>query len=416
MARREIEELRARLDEHRGREDALQQQLDDLRTQQEARPPPQIRTHMPDKFEGRKDDLEQFLDDVRSYCLLTNVPVAKQVDYAVRCLGKTVKKVWLSKKAKYLRLNPGAALTLDIFGQLLSNVYDNSDKVTKARDKLDQVYQGSDTLERYVERFTTLLSEVEVGGELSGGEKIHRFRKGLRDELKKVAVLDPTTGAPYQDIDALISALTKYDAAVGGTAQGKRQRLGGGPSVAVTTVDHAYPTATPDGTWTGHAYGHAYQPIPTYAAAPMAFGYYPQATPLASMAGGPPLYPRRDGAPPQMRVDKRIGFNPDRQCFSCQSMGHEAWFCPFKHMMEHPETPLSAQQLQVAQQIVRDRRARGVPLPAIPAQFAELINRGQAYGGGGMGGTGPAGGRHGRGRGRGRGRGYGRGRGRARGT
>jgi hypothetical protein len=95
--------------------------------------------------------------------------------------------------------------------------------------------------------------KLKLGGELSGGEKIHRFRKGLRDELKKVAVLDPTTGAPYQDIDALISALTKYDAAVGGTAQGKRQRLGGGPSVAVTTVDHAYPTAKPDGTWTGHA-------------------------------------------------------------------------------------------------------------------------------------------------------------------
>jgi hypothetical protein len=231
-----------------------------------------------------------------------------------------------------------------------------------------------------------------------------------------VAVLDPTTGAPYQDIDALISALTKYDAAVGGTAQGKRQRLGG-PSVAATTaVEYAYPTATPDGTWTGYNYGYGYQQAPTYAAAPMAMApVYPQAGPLASMAGGPSLYPRRDGVPPSMRVDRRTGFNPERQCFSCQSMGHEAWVCPFKQMAEHPEIPLTAFQLHIAQQIVRDRRARGVPLPVIPAQFAEMVNRGQAYGGVGTGGTGPAGRTGcGRGRGRGRGRGYGRGRGRAR--
>jgi hypothetical protein len=171
MARRELDDLRAQLDESREREDALQTQIDELRAEQEARPTPVIRTHMPDKFEGRKDDLEQFLEDVRSYCVLTNLPLDKRVDYAVRCLGKSVKKVWLAKKANYLRTNPGTALTLEIFGQLLGSVYDNSDKITKARDKLDGVFQGSDTLERYVERFTTLLSEVEVGGPaVRGGE------------------------------------------------------------------------------------------------------------------------------------------------------------------------------------------------------------------------------------------------------
>ena len=105
MARRQVEELQAALAEAEGREAAMAAELAELRQQAEnaevaaqnpANPQariPTVRTHLPEKFEGRRDDLEQFLDDVRSYCELTGVPANLRVDYAVRCLGKSVKKV-----------------------------------------------------------------------------------------------------------------------------------------------------------------------------------------------------------------------------------------------------------------------------------------------------------------------------------
>jgi hypothetical protein len=85
----------------------------------------------------------------------------------------------------------------------------------------------NEPLSKYVERITTLFGEVEAHETLSMGEKLHRFKKGLREELQDKAIIDPGTGLPYDDLDLLINALTKYEAAMGGGQRTfKRTRMG----------------------------------------------------------------------------------------------------------------------------------------------------------------------------------------------
>lgn len=444
MARRQVEELQAALAEAEGREAAMAAELAELRQQAEnaevaAQHPdnpqariPTVRTHLPDKFEGRRDDLEQFLDDVRSYCELTGVPANLRVDYAVRCLGKSVKKVWLTKKSTYLRQNPGAVVDLALFRELLSSVYDNTDKVAKARDKLDSVYQGNESVEKYVERFTTLLAEVEVSGDLSMGEKIHRFRKGLREDLKKFSAINPTTGKGFDDLDALISLLTRYDAAVGGPSQAKRLRTGhGGPSSSLATASVGQAPQVvgggQDGTFPYHNHAFGMMAAAPMVAAPFQVGHcYP--APLATVAAiqGTTPYPRRDGLPPEYRRDTRVAFPLDRTCYACNTPGHESWFCPLKKLREDPNAYLNQQQWDILQHIVKARQEVNQPVPPIPGLAGDLLRR--RVGGGhnnfrplgvgavpmqgwaGQGGAGSGRGRRIRGRDRGRGRARGRGR------
>jgi hypothetical protein len=220
-----LDAVRGRLDEYIQREQEREQERQQAEIA-EVRPVA-IRAHLPEKFEGRKDDWQQFMADVRSYCVLTRVPQAMQVDYAYRCLGKLPRKVWLSKRAAYERANPGNEVTLDVMNELMQSVYDSQDRATTARNKLDTVYKGNEPLSKYVERITTLFGEVEAHETLSMGEKLHRFKKGLREELQDKAIIDPGTGLPYDDLDLLINALTKYEAAMGGGQRTfKRTRMG----------------------------------------------------------------------------------------------------------------------------------------------------------------------------------------------
>jgi hypothetical protein len=220
-----LDAVRGRLDEYIQREQEREQERQQAEIAKVR--PVAIRAHLPENFEGRKDDWQQFMADVHSYCVLTRVPQAMQVDYAYRCLGKLPRKVWLSKRATYERANPGNEVTLDVMNELMQSVYDSQDRATTARNKLDTVYQGNEPLSKYVERITTLFGEVEAHETLSMGEKLHRFKKGLREELQDKAIIDPGTGLPYDDLDLLINALTKYEAAMGGGQRTfKRTRMG----------------------------------------------------------------------------------------------------------------------------------------------------------------------------------------------
>jgi hypothetical protein len=414
LADAEMEALNAELARVEAQNRALAEEVANLQAQ--ARPVP-IRTHLPDKFEGRKDDLPQFLDDVRSYCELTNVPAAKRVDYAVRCLGKTVQRVWASKLAVYQRQNPDAVITLDVFGELLSSVYDNSDRVTRARDKLDNVYQGRESIEKYVERFTTLAAEVEVGGDLSVGEKLHRFRKGLREDLKKVAAIDPTTGRQYEDLDALILTLTRYEAALGGQ---ERRPRGGAASAAAT--DGGGPDAEDGQERIGQEWtGYPTMPPQQY------YGFNPYAAPMMVphhfmpfMAAGalpmPSSIPhRRDGLPPDQRKDGRVAPPEDAECWSCGLLGHEKWGCPWKFMREQPDSNMPSELMATLKYDIRNCHRRGKRYPYMPegrhlrlmrAQGARVrVPQAAPLQWHGNGGRGRGGGNGWRGRGRGRGRG-----------
>jgi hypothetical protein len=95
-------------------------------------------------------------------------------------------------------------------------VYDTGDRATKARLKLDKIFQGADSLERYVERFTSLVAEIEAEEEISAPEKLMKFKSGLKSSLQLVALFDTETGKPFTSAEALIEFLTRYDAALSG--------------------------------------------------------------------------------------------------------------------------------------------------------------------------------------------------------
>jgi hypothetical protein len=366
--------------------------------------PTQIRTHLPDKFEGRKDDWQQFMADVRSYCVLTAVPVHLQVDYAFRCLGKMPKKVWLSKRQVWEATHAGEPVTLDTFDQLMTTVYDSQDRATRARNRLDTVYQGTEPLDKYIERITTLFSEVEVHEPLSMGEKLHRFKKGLREDLQEKCVLNPHTGNPYDDLDTLIAALTKYEAALGhGQRQPKQRRVGHqlaatGHSTGQRTLDNGPPLVVPQPS----------VPVPQLGAA--------QQGPVRDSHDNP-RFPRRDGLPPGDRHDFRSAPGERRQCFHCKVWGHEQWQCPVKKWEQGEE--LTSTDMANVQTVAQIYRAKGrvfpeygsrrpmlpMPpsLPMPPGYGGAAQGRGQGQGRGGdrgfRGGSGYRSGRRGGGRG-----------------
>jgi hypothetical protein len=431
-----IVELEEGAAEMRGQLDRIEQRLQEYRNanqvvQEEVRPA-SIRVHMPDKFESRKDDWNQFVADVKSYCMLTRVPAELQVDFAYRCLGKQPRKVWLSKRKAWEKIHPGENLTLDIFDALMQTVYENQDKAMVARNRLDTVYQGGDTLDRYIERITTLFGEIETKEELSMGEKLHRFKKGLREDLQDKTIIDPATGLPYEDLDVLISALTKYEAALGGGQRPPKRTRMGAPSGQVAGLAPPQPQGTGPG---AHYYENAYMD--------MGMGAPGMSTPgmaAAHIAGGPPPFnpcpSRRDGAAPHQRFDTRVAIPPDRRCYSCYCAGHEFHMCPFKKLQNR--IPLSHMDQimiqQCLQQCINEGRTppqvylhsvRGMSGPWGQGQGGDMGSRqvtrvSQTFPAGAAQGTfqvqgrdwGRGGGGFGRGRGRGRGGRRGRGRGR----
>lgn len=48
------------------------------------------------------------------------------------------------------------------FRECMSKRYDCTDIVAQSRQKLDQVFQSMETVEKYIEKFMSLLSDVEV--------------------------------------------------------------------------------------------------------------------------------------------------------------------------------------------------------------------------------------------------------------
>lgn len=320
----EMEQLRGEMQAIKTSLEALTQQLAQGRA-------PSVRAPLPETFKGQGDDFRYFMGTVRAYCELTNVPVDKRVDLAVSCLAKGPAKIWASHRAKLEKDNAGnqTVVNLDVFTTCMAKTYDSGDRVAKARVRLDKIFQGSDTLERYVERFMSLVAEIEAESELSTSEKLHRFRKGLKTDLQFSALMDTRTGRPFEDLDDLIQFLTRFDAALGGVSSQEK-----GPQLNAIRSDRPAKRGRP-----GRG---PHQPrVAVTRAQPSNFQYfdegmaYPMAQPFAAAAMGHPQfspgqpqrmwYPRMDGLPPERRVDMRQEIPADRKCYLCGRMGCEAW-------------------------------------------------------------------------------------------
>lgn len=258
------------------------------------RPPPantNVRVPTPTAFTGKRGSFQFFASKVESYSLITNIARDKWVAVALQCMEEKPTKVWGTYiKRKEREVKEGTFVpTWEEFKEFMSKRYDSTDQVAVSRQKLDNVYQGQDTVEKYIERFVTLLGDVETEWEISENDKIHMFLKGLNTNLRLACTVNPQTGEKFADLDSLCTFVVKYESnlKVGGMMRQEKKALG-----AVRTP-------------------------PQHGRVPPVQTPVPRSPFFGPVAGGG-------------KLDSRTHIPLDRQCFFCKQFGHEQWACRAK--------------------------------------------------------------------------------------
>jgi hypothetical protein len=258
--------------------------------------PVQVRAAPPSLFNGKRGSFMFFARKLASYAKLTNVPDAKWVALAVQHLEERPLKVWDAFVRKWEKDGGEEdAIEWEDFKAFMSKRYDATDTVAIARQRLDKVYQGNESVERYIERFVALLSDVEVEYEMVEQDKLHLFLKGLNVQLRLASTINPGTGKPFTDLDDLCSFVVKYE---GGFKSAHGDAQGGPAKRRAVSTFHTNLGAV-----------NSPEEVP----------------PFWGAVGGPPGAPGRGG-----KVDSRKSVPANRECYFCKQLGHEAWQCQLK--------------------------------------------------------------------------------------
>lgn len=107
--------------------------------------------------------------------------------------------------------------------------YEGTDLVTLARQKLDKVYQGNESIEQYIDCFVCLISDVKVENEMQELDKLHLFVKGRTTPKRFASTVNSRTGKPFTDLDDLCTFVTSIflvsspQGALEGYCQGKQR-------------------------------------------------------------------------------------------------------------------------------------------------------------------------------------------------
>lgn len=266
-----------------------------------------VRVQTPALFTGKRGSFAYFIGKVESYAKLTNVPETKWLALGVQHLEERPHKVWDAHVRKAAR--EGKELTWEDFKGFMEKRYDSTDLVTLARAKLDKVYQGNESVERYIERFMGLMSDVEVEYEMQEPDKIHLFVKGLSTPLRLASTINPGTGKPFTDLDDLCTFVVKYEAglkSVPGDGQGREPKKGRPylhqPQLGGVFGSQSNPYLEGQVTHT---------PFPLWGAAQAPGGGFGK-----GFGRG--------------KVDSRAAVPADRECYFCHKLGHESWQCHAK--------------------------------------------------------------------------------------
>jgi hypothetical protein len=258
------------------------------------RPSGQVRATPPSLFSGKRGSFCYFARKLEGYAKLTNVPAGKWVALGVQLMEERPTKVWDTHVRKLEKEGIHEhTLEWKDFKTFMVKRYDSTDTVAIARAKLDKVFQGNETVERYIERFMSLLADVEVDYQIAMQDQLHLFTKGLNTPLKLACTVNPATGSPFTDLEDICTYVVKYEASLKSTyvdAQGpKRKRVyTQTPQVAAGVVEQQ-----------------------------------PPAPPSLGLVGAPPFGSGR-------KIDSRTSIPKDRECYFCHKLGHESWQCVAK--------------------------------------------------------------------------------------
>jgi hypothetical protein len=250
-----------------------------------------VRVPTPAMFTGKRGSFQFFASKVESYVNISNVSRDKWVAVALQCMEERPTKVWGTYLKRKEREGGQTEPTWEDFKNFMGNRYDSTDLVMAARQKLDHVYQGQESVERYIERFISLLSDVETEYDICENDKIYMFLKGLNAPIRVACTVNPQTGVRFTSLDSLCTYVVQYESNLksGGMLRGQEGRK-------VLNVVKRTPTSTP-----------AYFP---------GFTQGPVLGAVGHNVGG--------------KLDSRTSVPSERQCYFCKNFGHEQWQCQAK--------------------------------------------------------------------------------------
>lgn len=265
----------------------------------------QVRATPPSLFNGKRGSFAYFSRKLEGYAKLTNVPLGKYVALGVQLMEEKPTKVWDTHMRKLVSDGREEQdITWEEFKLFMAKRYDSTDTVAMARSKLDKVYQGQETVERYIERFMALLSDVEVEYRIAPQDQLHMFIRGLNTPLKLACTVNPATGTPFSDLETLCTYVVKYEASLRSTYLD-----GQGPQNKKKREIQLLPQVAAVGSVETHSQqGGLSQPAPQ----------------LLGVVGKPLS---GFGAGRSRKIDSRKTIPVDRQCYFCHQYGHESWQC-----------------------------------------------------------------------------------------
>lgn len=191
----------------------------------------------------------------------------------------------------------------------------------------------------------SLLSKIDAKADdcMTTGEKIHRFRQGLRASLRDKLALDHTTGERFKDFSKLVDVCIKLDdtykgVQVASLAQGASETQAGPSSPSWPNLrgpgqsKRAWADMSDDGSSRSGTPGRGRGPQPPGGSRGRGFGGRIQSTQGRGYTQQPQPRPPpgtgRYGDLPWRTVGHRAQLMQEGRCLKCEQQGHRVANCP----------------------------------------------------------------------------------------
>jgi hypothetical protein len=142
------------------------------------------------KFSGSSDSLSlaDWLLDAQLLTAATKLSPEESLLYAASSLTELAQQVWRKASTDFRSRN--VPVTWSLFRDTLEQGLGVHNVEFDAREKLSSLVQKT-TVRQFAAEFRRLHALI-ASEPVSGGEKVHKFLSGLRPELKKLCLVDPS--------------------------------------------------------------------------------------------------------------------------------------------------------------------------------------------------------------------------------